>query len=381
MKRILILLGLMAGLQVGAQTYRPVEGKMITRWGKEVTPENVWKQYPRPQLKRDNWQNLNGMWEYAIVGKDAKQPSSFDGEILVPFAVESALSGVGKTVLPEDRIWYRRTFHVPADWKGKNIILHFEAVDWESSVWINGKLIGSHKGGSKAFSFDVTRYLKKGKQDRITSNIFNQLNETDFIYVSSFDPSRQLGHNFTFERFKDNNELDFKISAANIRWVEKDSNYRLTSYRKRKIIGDTAVIDSKRRLDTIFAFEIGDLTPVSYVAETKNFFELDTFIQDQKRKGASNINPYILVKYKRWALPIAAFILTIIAVAVSSVKRRGGMGVNLAFGIGVAFIYIFFDKVFGTLAEQSGFSPLWAVIIPNVMFGAIAFYLLQNAKR
>lgn len=159
----------MAGLQVGAQTYRPVEGKMMTRWGKTITPENVWKEYPRPQLKRDTWQNLNGMWEYAIAPKDAKQPKSFDGEILVPFAVESALSGVGKTVLPEDRVWYRRTFEVPAEWKGKNIILHFEAVDWESSVWVNGRLIGTHKGGSKAFSFDVTRYLRKGEQELVVS--------------------------------------------------------------------------------------------------------------------------------------------------------------------------------------------------------------------
>ena len=90
---------------------------------------------------------------------------------------------------------------------------------------------------------------------------------------------------------------------------------------------------------------------------------------------------YVLVKYKRWGLPVAAFILTIIAVAVSSVKRRGGMGVNLAFGIGVAFVYIFFDKVFGTLAEQSGFSPLLAVILPNLIFGVVGFYLLQKAKR
>lgn len=225
------------------------------------------------------------------------------------------------------------------------------------------------------------KYLKRGKQDRITSNIFNQLNETDFIYVSSFDPARQLGHNFTFERFNEHNQLDFKISAANIRWVEKDSNYRLTSYKKRKILGDTAIVESKRRLDTIFAFKIGDLTPVSYVAETKNLFELDDFIKDQKQKGASNISSYVLVKYKRWALPLTAFILTIIAVSVSSVKRRGGMGINLAFGVLVAFIYIFFDKVFGTLAEQSGFSPLLAVIIPNVVFGGLALYLLQNAKR
>lgn len=225
------------------------------------------------------------------------------------------------------------------------------------------------------------KYLKKGSKDRVTTNIFNQLNETDFIYVSSFDPARQLGHNFTFERFNANNELELKLSAANIRWVEKDSSYRLTSFKRRTMVGDSALIESKRRLDTIFDFKINDLTPVSYVAETKNLFELDSFIKDQKRKGASNINTYILVKYKRWALPLTAFILTIIAVAVSSVKRRGGMGVNLAFGILVAFVFIFFDRVFGTLAEQSGFSPLLAVIIPNVLFGFLAFYLLQNAKR
>jgi len=232
--------------------------------------------------------------------------------------------------------------------------------------------------GFNEFKF---KYLKKGNQDRVTSNIFNQLNETDFIYVSSFDPARQLGNDFTFERFNENNELEFKISAANIRWVEKDSTYRLTSYSKRTVKGDTALIESKRRLDTIFAFKIDDLTQVSYVAETKNLYELDKFIESQRLKGASNINTYVLVKYKRWALPLTAFILTIIAVAVSSVKRRGGMGVNLAFGILVAFVFIFFDKVFGTLAEQSGFSPLLAVIIPNMVFGALAFYLLQNAKR
>jgi lipopolysaccharide export system permease protein len=234
---------------------------------------------------------------------------------------------------------------------------------------------------SKGFNEFKYKYLKKGRENRQTENIFNQLNERDFIYVSSFDPARQVGNNFTFERFNDDNTLDFKISAANIRWVEKDSVYRLTSYQKRKIVGDSSIIEGKPRLDTLFTFRIDDLTPVSYVAETKNFIELNKFIEDQKRKGASNINTYILVKYKRWALPITAFILTVIAVAVSSVKRRGGMGVNLAFGILVAFVFIFFDRVFGTLAQQSGFSPLLAVMIPNISFGLLAFYLLQKAKR
>ena len=225
------------------------------------------------------------------------------------------------------------------------------------------------------------KYFKKHKADRQTENIFNQLNEKDYIYVSSFEPNRQIGYNFTYEHFGDDDKLEYKLSAANIRWIEKDSIYRLTSYAKRTIRDGDEWVETKRRLDTVFSFQIGDLTPVSYIADTKNLFELNEFIEDQKRKGASNINTYVLVKYKRWALPIAAFILTIIAVAVSSVKRRGGMGVNLAFGIGVAFIYIFFDRVFGTLAEQSGFSPLLALVIPNMIFGICAVFLLQKAKR
>ncbi len=227
----------------------------------------------------------------------------------------------------------------------------------------------------------IYKYLKKGKLDRQTVNIFNQLNETDFIYVSSFDPARKIGTNFTFERFNADNTLDFKISASNIRWVDKDTTYRLTAYQKRKLVGDSSIVESKTRLDTLFAFKIDDLTPVSYVAETKNLFELNSFIEDQKRKGAANINTYVLVKYKRWALPVTAFILTMIAVAVSSVKRRGGMGINLAFGILVAFIFIFFDRVFGTLAQQSGFSPMLAVLIPNTTFGLLAIYLIRRAKR
>lgn len=232
--------------------------------------------------------------------------------------------------------------------------------------------------GFNEFKF---KYLKRGGAERVTENIFTQLNKNDFIYVSSFDPARQMGYNFTFERFDDDNNLKFKMAATNIRWIADDTLYRLTNYKKRSVTDSLEIVETKRRLDTLFNFKIDDLTPVSYVAETKNLVELNKFIKDQREKGASNINRYVLVKYKRWALPISAFILTIIAVAVSSVKRRGGMGINLAFGIFVAFIFIFFDRVFGTLAEQSGLNPLVAVVVPNVFFGILAFYLLQRAKR
>jgi lipopolysaccharide export system permease protein len=233
---------------------------------------------------------------------------------------------------------------------------------------------------SKGYNEFKFKYLKTGK-DRVTSNIFNQLGDRDYIYVSSFDPNRKIGYNFSYEHFSEDGKLDYKITAANIRWVPKDSLYRLTTYTRRDLRGDTERLQTLRRLDTLFSFEIDDLTPVSYIAETKNLFELNQFIRDQRRKGASNVNAYVMVKYKRWALPITAFILTIIGVAVSSQKRRGGMGVNLAFGIGVAFIYIFMDKVFGTLAEQSGFPPLMAVLIPNIIFGLVGIFLLQQAKR
>ncbi|MDG2533482.1 glycoside hydrolase family 2 TIM barrel-domain containing protein [Sphingomonas sp. HITSZ_GF] len=137
-------------------------GPLMTKWGKAVTPENAWRSYPRPQMVREAWQNLNGLWDYAIVKADAPQPTRMDGKILVPFAVESQLSGVQRKVLPEDRIWYRRSFAVPAGWAGKRTLLHFGAVDFEATVWVNGALVGSHKGGSDPFAFDVSRYLKAG---------------------------------------------------------------------------------------------------------------------------------------------------------------------------------------------------------------------------
>lgn len=246
-------------------------------------------------------------------------------------------------------------------------------------IFVMGQFIVPHASiGFNEFEYE---YFKKGRKNRQDNNIFTQLNEKDFLYLSSFDANRQIGYNFTYEHFNEENQLDYKLAAANIRWVEKDSTYRLTSYSKRKMKDGYELVETKRRLDTLFNFRIDDLTPVSYIADTKNLFELNDFIDDQKRKGASNINTYMVVKYKRWALPIAAFILTIIAVAVSSVKRRGGMGFSLLLGIALGMVYIFFDRVFGTMAEQSGFSPILAVTIPNVLFGILGLVLLQKAKR
>ena len=140
----------------------PPGARMITSWGRSVTPENVHREYPRPQLTRKEWMNLNGLWQFAVAAGGEKPPAGreLSGRILVPFPVESALSGVMKTA---SRIWYRRTFEVPIEWRGKRLFLNFGAVDWEASVYVNGKFIGSHRGGYDPFGFDITDSLKPGK--------------------------------------------------------------------------------------------------------------------------------------------------------------------------------------------------------------------------
>jgi hypothetical protein len=146
-----------------AADWKPAPAPLMTKWGKKVTPENAWPEYPRPQLVRKNWQNLNGLWDYAITTQQAGRPENWDGTILVPFCPESALSGVGKSVGSSKALWYRKTFTVPAEWKGKRLLLHFGAVDWATTVEVNNKGVGNHKGGFDPFSFDITDALKDGE--------------------------------------------------------------------------------------------------------------------------------------------------------------------------------------------------------------------------
>ena len=140
---------------------------LMTRWGKQVRAGNAWRSYPRPQMKRARWLNLNGRWDYAIRPKAKQHPLVMDGGILVPFAVESKLSGVARRVGPDDRIWYRRTFTVPPEWHGQRVLLHFGAVDFEAHVSVNGGIVGSHRGGSDTFALDITDYLKRGQNELV----------------------------------------------------------------------------------------------------------------------------------------------------------------------------------------------------------------------
>ena len=147
------------------QEWQPLDGKIMSRWAKEVTPDNVWQEYPRPQFERSTWKNLNGMWDYVILKPNQPKPKSYEGKILVPFSFESALSGVGRSITPEEKMWYRKKFIIPSEWKGKRILLNFEAVDHDTNVWVNDIFVGSHKGGFDRFSFDITTFLNvRGNQ-------------------------------------------------------------------------------------------------------------------------------------------------------------------------------------------------------------------------
>ena len=171
MRNILTLI-LALGLCGASAQWKPAGDKIKTKWASEVNPDNVLPEYPRPIMSRTDWKNLNGLWDFAIVKRNAAEPQAYSEQILVPFAVESSLSGVQKMVGAENVVWYNRSFEVPSAWKDKNILLHFGAVDWRAEVFVNDIKIGMHEGGYTPFSFDITPYLKDGVQ-KLTVKIWD----------------------------------------------------------------------------------------------------------------------------------------------------------------------------------------------------------------
>ena len=144
-----------------AADWRPADNPLTTPWTAKVTAASALPEYPRPQMVRARWTNLNGLWDYAITPKAAARPEKFEGELLVPYPVESALSGVKRAVTPDQRLWYRRTFTVSHP-RGTHVLLHFGAVDWQAEIFVNGHSIGRHEGGYDPFTFDITGSLKPG---------------------------------------------------------------------------------------------------------------------------------------------------------------------------------------------------------------------------
>ncbi|WP_375239694.1 LptF/LptG family permease [Aurantibacter sp.] len=242
-------------------------------------------------------------------------------------------------------------------------------------------LMGLYLAPKASEGFNGFKYKYLDRNNPVENgNVIKQINDNEIIYVSSFNPRDKIGYNFTLEHFE-KGKMTHKISATSIKYIEEDSVYRMKNYFLRKINQNDDAFINERKKDTLFSFDLTDLTPAKYIAETLPYTELINFIEKEEQRGSSNISRYKLELYRKWSLPVSVFVLTLIAVAVSSIKRRGGMGVNLAFGISVAMIFVFFDKIFGTLAAQSDFPPLIAVWFPNFIFGIVAIFLLRNAKR
>ena len=171
-----IFLLVVAGNHLIAQKYswQRVPGRIATKWADSVNPLNVLPEYPRPQMQRDQWTSLNGLWQYSIIPKsDENIPATFQGNILVPFAIESSLSGVEKTVGKDSILWYLRTIAIPEKRKGKKILLHFGAIDWRSDVFVNGKKVGTHEGGYDPFTFDITGFLNKSSQQQLSVRVWD----------------------------------------------------------------------------------------------------------------------------------------------------------------------------------------------------------------
>src|SRR5690606_10180290 len=161
-----------------AAQWQPVGDKIKSRWVKDINPANPLPEYPRPQLVREGWQNLNGLWEYAIVpGSLGSAPETYEGQILVPYAVESSLSGVGRTVGKDSSLWYRREITISKELRKQRVLLHFGAVDWRCAVYVNGKKVGTHEGGFDPFSFDITDFLNKGAKQQITVGVWDPTDE------------------------------------------------------------------------------------------------------------------------------------------------------------------------------------------------------------
>ena len=229
------------------------------------------------------------------------------------------------------------------------------------------------------FNEFISTYIKN-KEERQTDRLFKQINNNEYVYVSSYDPSRKRGVNFTLEHFN-GIKMKHKISSTTIRWLEEDSVFRLMNYRIRTFKDDLEILEKTNYKDTILDFNINDLTPVNYVAETLNYSQLNKLIRYEKSSGSTLINSHLLVRHKRYTLPLSCFVLSIIGVSVSSFKQRGGMGLNLAIGVSLGFFFIFLDKILGVLVVKSNFSPgiaAWGVIF---IFSLIAFFLLKKAMK
>ncbi len=225
-----------------------------------------------------------------------------------------------------------------------------------------------------------SKYIKSKKDKDALSDISLQLGESDYIFIKTFRLKTNSGSNFVFEHYE-GTELKYSLKASKIKWVEKDTTYRLSQYSKRNLRKGKDHIESGQTMDTLMNFHPKDFLYIDYLAKEMTSPDLSDYIAQSKERGIKNLNPYKVELQKRTSLPFSAFILTMIAVALAAKKRRGGIGINLALGIALAFIYIFFMKITEVLGAVAGANTLLLIWTPNVIFGTLAVYLYWRAAQ
>jgi lipopolysaccharide export system permease protein len=232
----------------------------------------------------------------------------------------------------------------------------------------------------KSFEKEYLKNRRQKQKYKFVTNFSLQLTDSTYIFIRTFNTENNSGYDFTSEVY-DGLELKSKLVADNIRYMESDSSFALTNWRLRKIYNTKDSIFSGNKIDTVFNFTPKDLIYKSALSQEMPSDELLKFIDISKKRGVKNLNAYLVEFYKRTSLPIASYILTIIAVALAFRKRRGGTGVNLAIGVGLMFVYVFLLKISEVLGAVAGVNSLLYVWMPNLFFGAVAIYLYINARK
>ena len=248
------------------------------------------------------------------------------------------------------------------------------------SLYANHLIVPKSNKTFEKFQEAYLRSAHKKKTKNSVSRVNLQLSENDYAYFGTYNFRSNNGYNFSYEHFE-GNVLKYKLSGKSIKWKKEDSIYKVTNYQKRYIGSINDSIVSGTYLDTVFNFQPKDLLYVDYLAQEMSSFDLADHIEISEDRGVKNLNNYKVELYKRTSLPVSSFILTLIAVTLASKKRRGGIGVNLAAGIALMFLYVFFMKVSEVLGSTAESVPFIMVWLPNLIFGALAVYLYLNAKR
>lgn len=244
------------------------------------------------------------------------------------------------------------------------------------SLVLNHQVLPKANAVRKEFE---SKYIERKKSQRF-ENIHRQINHDEYIYIRSFNTESNRGFNFSLEKFE-GTMLKFKLSSDYINFNPEDSIYRLRNWKMRYLSSSNDIISNGYQKDTTFTFLPKDLTPKEYIAETMTYTELNEFIDEQRFRGAENLSSYLVENYRRTSMPISTYILTLIAVSLAYRRKRGGMGMNIAVGLLLMVLYVFFMRIADTFAIKDDFHPLLAVWIPNIIFGLLSLYLYNNAKK